>query len=236
VAAVALAVCVLGAAGCAGPFLRTLRGSGPVVSERPSLPSFDQIHASTNFQVHLSPGQDASVTLRFNENLRKNLDVSVSGRELRLGLRPQFSLASATLEADVTLPRLSRLELDGASQAQLEAGVETSGIVITASGASRVNGTLRSDQATLDLSGASAVDLIGNATNLTADASGASTANLPNLAVQMLSVDLSGASSAMVAVSGTTSAEVSGASHLQYGGNPTFTHRSATGASTIEPL
>jgi len=236
VAAVAVAVCVLGAAGCAGPLLRTLRGSGPVVSEHPSLPSFDQIHASISFQVHVSPGQDTSVTLRFNENLRKNLDVSVSGGELRLGLRPHFTLASATLEADITLPRLSRLELDGASHAQLEAGVETGGIVISASGASQVNGTLRSDQATLDLLGASAVDLIGNATNLTADASGASKANLPDLVVQMLSVHLSGASSAEVVVSGTISADVSGASRLQYGGNPTFTQRSETGASTIEPL
>ncbi len=235
-AAVAVAVCVLGAAGCAGPLLRTLRGSGPVVSEHPSLPSFDQIHASTSFQVHVSPGQDTSVTLRFNENLRKNLDVSVSGGELRLGLRPHFSLASATLEADITLPRLSRLELDGASHAQLEAGVETGGIVISASGASQVNGTLRSNQATLDLSGASVVDLIGNATNLTAHASGASKANLPDLAVQMLSVHLSGASSAEVVVSGTISADVSGASRLQYAGNPTFTQRSETGASTIEPL
>ena len=99
-----------------------------------------------------------------------------------------------------------------------------------------MNGTLRSDQATLDLSGASAVDLIDNVTNLTADASGASKANLPDLAVQMLSIDLSGASSAVVAVSGTISADVSGASRLRYGGNPTFTHRSETGASTIEPL
>jgi hypothetical protein len=99
-----------------------------------------------------------------------------------------------------------------------------------------VNGTLRSNQATLDLSGASAVDLTGNATNLTVDASGASKANLQDLAVQMLSIDLSGASSAVVAVSGTISADVSGASRLQYRGNPTLTHRSETGASTIEPL
>jgi hypothetical protein len=40
----------------------------------------------------------------------------------------------------------------------------------------------------------------------------------------------------VVAVSGTISADVSGASRLQYRGNPTLTHRSETGASTIEPL
>jgi hypothetical protein len=84
-----------------------------------------------------------------------------------------------------------------------------------------VNGTFRSNEATLDLLWASAVDLTGNATNLTVDASGTSKANLPDLAVQMLSVDLSGASSAVVAVSGTISADVSGASRLQYRGNPT---------------
>ena len=157
--------------------------------------------------------------------------------------------------ADITLPGLSRLEVDGAPHAQLETGVETGGprrprgtlpehrakrtgirpfwhgIAISASGASQVNRTLRSNQATLDLSGASAVDLTGNATNLTVDASGASKANLPDLAAQMLSVDLSGASSAVVAVSGTISADVSGAPRLQYRGNRTLTHRSETGSS-----
>ncbi|MCW3037049.1 MAG: hypothetical protein JWM17_2361 [Actinobacteria bacterium] len=75
---VAVAVWASGeAAGCAGPLLRTLRARGPVVSEHLSLSGCDRIHASTSFQVHVSAGQNASVTLRFNENLRKNLDVTV---------------------------------------------------------------------------------------------------------------------------------------------------------------
>jgi hypothetical protein len=48
-----------------------------VVSEHLSLSGCDRIHASISFQVHVSAGQNASVMLRFNENLRKNLDVTV---------------------------------------------------------------------------------------------------------------------------------------------------------------
>lgn len=229
----AIAAIAIGAWACGW---QGLVGSGKVVSQTLSVPTFDRIHASEAFRVHLTAGPTVSVTVRFNENLRNDLDASVSGGELRLALRPNVSIVRATLEAEVSLPRLSRLELDGASEAQLEAGIDASTVDVVESGASRVAGSLKSDRATVDVSGASVLQVDGAADQLVAHGSGASKLHLADLSAQSLSIELSGASSAEVAVSTTISADVSGASRLRYKGMPTFNKRSEEGASAIEPL
>jgi len=56
------------------------------------------------------------------------------------------------------------------------------------------------------------------------------------LQAQHLSIELTGASSATVTVSGTISAVASGASSLRYAGTPRFVRRDVSGGSSISAL
>jgi hypothetical protein len=103
------------------------------------------------------------------------------------------------------------------------------------SGAGRLDGTAHVHLATLELSGASNAKLSGSAGRLEVTQSGASQLDAVDLDVSDLAIDLSGASTADVSVTGTISAGVSGASSLRYRGSPTFARREVSGASSIEP-
>jgi hypothetical protein len=85
-----------------------------------------------------------------------------------------------------------------------------------------------------NVSGASDLKLSGSGEDLVMDVSGAGTADLADFQVGDASIEASGASSAKVNASGRLDAEASGASHLEYFGNPTLGRIEATGASTIE--
>jgi hypothetical protein len=68
---------------------------------------------------------------------------------------------------------------------------------------------------------------------LTATVTGASQLHARDLAVNALTIDLSGASHGEVNANRTISASASGASNLTYEGSPAFTRKDVSGASQI---
>jgi hypothetical protein len=101
------------------------------------------------------------------------------------------------------------------------------------SGASEVTGELTAGDADLDASGASTIQLEGSGRNLAADASGASHMILAGFTVNNADINLSGASSGTVNLDGRLDAELSGASTLEYMGEPAMGDINTSGASTL---
>jgi hypothetical protein len=103
------------------------------------------------------------------------------------------------------------------------------------SGSSRVAAAdLTVDRAEATVSGSSRLELTGTANALSAQGSGASNLELADLHLQNLDIKLSGASRGSVNVTGTITAQVSGASKLTYQGTPQFTRRDTSGCSSIQ--
>jgi hypothetical protein len=73
----------------------------------------------------------------------------------------------------------------------------------------------------------------GTGGNLVCDVSGASNLNLENFQVTDANMNLSGASHAVVNPSGTLTADASGASSLEYVGNPTMGAINTSGGSRV---
>ena len=89
--------------------------------------------------------------------------------------------------------------------------------------------------ADFELSGASSLRLEGSAEDITLDASGASRAYLEDLTINDTRVNLSGASQATVNAGGQISGDLSGASLLEYLGNPSIGNFTTSGASLLRP-
>ena len=103
------------------------------------------------------------------------------------------------------------------------------------SGSSRVAAAdLAVDRAEATVSGSSRLELTGTANALNAQGSGASNLELADLQLRDLDIKLSGASHGSVNVTGTITAQVSGASKLTYTGTPQFTKRDTSGGSSIQ--
>ena len=230
----ALVIAVLMLAGCAVPFTTQLAPSGPLITKDFDLANFSAVAAGSAFQVEIIQSDLYNVSVTVNENLVDRLDVGVSGNTLRISLRPGIGLTgAATLKAKVTMPKLTGLELSGASRATLAGFDSANSLGAEVSGASTLRGELTCGDAQFDVSGASKVQLKGGAQDLNVKASGASTADLSDFASRNAVVDASGASNVTVATSGTLIVEASGASTVRYVGEPAKLSTNTSGASTV---
>jgi ribosomal protein L31 len=213
-----------------------LAGSGNVVAQEEPITDFGKVAVSHAFHVNISQGPGFSVVIRADDNLFEYIQVTKLGDTLKIGLKPgrRCCNGSVTLEADVSMPELTGLDLSGASYANITGFESDKSLDVDVSGASHLRGDIEAGDATFDLSGASQATLSGSAHNVSVEASGASHANLSDFPMDDADINVSGASSAVVNVSGVLNADASGASHVFYTGEPTMGDVDTSGASTVE--
>ena len=125
------------------------------------------------------------------------------------------------------------ITVSGASSIKL-VKISAGDVTFDVSGASGVTGDIEAKNMELEVSGASTTQLEGLAESLAADVSGASNLELADLKVDNADVILSGASNATINLDGRLDAELSGASTLEYIGEPALGIMDITGASKLQ--
>jgi hypothetical protein len=210
-------------------------GAGNVVTREETFTDFDKVDVSDAFHVGISQGDTFSVVLRIDENVVRYLEVVKEGSTLKIGLKPAaIGIGLRTLEAEVTMPELTRLDLGGASHGSITGFKSTKGLHVDVSGASHLTGDIEAGDAGFDVSGASHVTLTGSGEDVTIDASGASHVDLADFPVADASVEASGASHVTVNPSGRLDVGAGGASHVYYLGSPTLGTVNADDSSSVE--
>ena len=214
----------------------SLSGSSRVSSETFNIGGFSKVEVSHAFQVDIVQGDSYRVLVRIDDNLEQHLRVEKRGDTLIIGLKPLrgYNLRRATMEAQVRMPELTGIEVSGASDVKIGGFTSNKNFDVELSGASSLEGEITADDVRIEASGASQARLVGEANNLRLDASGASNIDLKDFPVFDAEIELSGASEAEVVLSGTLNIDVSGASRLYYGGNPTIRRIDLSGASSIK--
>jgi serine/threonine-protein kinase len=214
----------------------SITGSGNVVAQEKDITGFDKVDVSQAFKVEIRQGDTFKVVIRIDDNLVEHLEVVKEGKTLKIGLKPVriYNIRQATMEAQVTMPELTGLELSGASHGTITGFKSTKALDVDVSGASQLRGDVVAGDARFEVSGASQMILSGSAGDVTIDASGASKVDLSAFTVADASVGASGASSVTLNLSGRLDAEASGASHVYYLGNPTLGSIDTSGASSVK--
>jgi hypothetical protein len=230
---------------------RIVRGSGPTVERAYPFEAFDRVEVSSAIEFEIMHGA-YSINVTGYQNLIERLEVDLSGQTLTIGLKPGSYLRN-NVRAIITMPLLSKLvvsgacrgsakglssvddldlEVSGASRADVD--IEAARITVDVSGASRLTGDLLATQSVnLVISGASRCELTGATYDMDLDLSGASRASLSEFETANADLNISGASQASIDVIGTLDVDLSGASSLEYTGNPTLGRVSITGASRM---
>ena len=187
--------------------------------------------------MDISQGESFSVVIRIDDNLVEHLNVIKQGDTLKIGLDPtrDFNIQNATMEAKVTMPELTGLDLSGSSDANITGFNSTENLTVDLSGSSSLVGDIEAGDISIDLSGSSDMKLAGSAADLTIDISGSSDLDLAELPAVNARMAASGSSSAVVNASGRLDVEASGASDIYYLGDPTLGTISTSGSSTIQP-
>ncbi len=218
---------------------------------------FTRVDIGSAFIYEIKQSDTYSISITANANLFDDIKVAKEGQTLKIereALWNFFNIGSREPRAIITMPQLYGLnssgatngavshfsstdDLDftvsGASSVELLA-ISAGDVSLQVSGASTVSGDIKAEDISADVSGASAVQLEGLAGDIDMRASGASRLNLAKLTVNNADVTLSGASQGTLSLNGRLDIELSGASQLEYIGEPVLGTADITGASTLK--
>ena len=216
--------------------LRTISGSGNVVTREEAITAFDKLDVSYRFEVDIRQGDTFSVVVRADDNLVEHIQVVKQGSTLKIGLKPNSpDLRSATLQAEVTMPVLTRLDMSGSSHVTITGFKSGQTLVVDASGSSHLQGDIEADTVSFNLGGSSEVILTGSAQNLIMEeAAGSSVVDLTDFPVVDASVKAGGKSQVTVNVSGRLDVDASSSANVYYLGDPTLGEIDTSGSAIVE--
>jgi hypothetical protein len=206
-----LLVIVAVLAGCTTVEGSILRGSGSPVSRSFDLDDFSQIETNSAARVEVTRGDTFSVVVDVNENLVDQLDVGVTGDTLHIRLKPG-SYSNFVLRAKVTMPKLTGLEMDGASHLTAE---------------------LAGEDLDVNLNGASTAEVSGTAGRVTIDVNGAARALLGDLQAVDVDVTANGGSRAEINAAGAVTGEANGGALVEVSGSPVSVNIETDGGARV---
>jgi len=227
---------------------------GFTMNKEYSIQDFSRVEASGAFIVEIARSDVYSINILADDF--SHIRVEKQNGALVLGHKgiDIFAFTRLRPQAIVTMPELYGLVLSGASQAKAQgfnsehdfvaeasgastleiSGMSVNNVRVGLSGASKLNGNIQAKgDARFEVSGASNLELAGSAAAAKITVSGASRANLERFEVKNAGISLTGASNSTINVSDKLDAELSGASHLTYTGNPVMGKIETSGASSL---
>ena len=223
------------------------------------VPSFTAISVSSAIDLYLTQSNKNEVAVSAtNDEIRDHIITEVVGGTLiiRLGDNGTWfswkKWGNYKTKAYVSIKDIDALTASGASTVHLVNTIESPKMRIKLSGASDFKGNIKAgvlmyqltgasdykgqitaNSIDIDGSGASSIELTGNVDDLAVEVSGASDAKLYNLTAKGAILRASGASNIGVTVTEILRANSTGASDINYKGNPNVKESNTSGASKI---
>ncbi len=243
-------IIILFAGGCYG----AIRGSGVIVSRAFDMDMFTRVETSSAFEVEIERGSTFSVSVTADDNFFDYIRVNEMEGTLKIDMLPGHSYFPNALKAKIVMPDIYSVSAYAASEVEITAfdlphsfhstasgastiefaGLKATDIALEAGTASRIQGIITGNDVDLEASGASRITLSGQAKNLKMSVSAASNVDLAGVIAENATVGLSGASSAIVNLSGRLDAGLTGASHLQYIGDPEIGNINLSDFSSVD--
>jgi len=208
---------------------------GNLKTEEMVFSDFTAVEVGWAFEVTVTQSSSYSVVISADEKIFDNIEVTQTGNTLIIGQKSgTIDLGGLVRKAEITMPDLNRLILSGATRGTAEGFSNLNTFVLGLSGASSLEMTdINVGDAEIEVSGASTISAVGAANDLSSFVSGASNV-LSNFPVNNADVNVSGASRVTINLEGILDYDVSGASILEYIGNPTMGDTNTSGASTVK--
>jgi RNA polymerase sigma factor (sigma-70 family) len=219
------------------PHKDVIKGSGKEVTKELKLADFTSVDVGSVFQLEITQGKAFRVAITADDNVIDYIKAAKDDAALKIGLDGERrSFQNVTLKAVVTMPRLEGLTVSGASQVTLSGFKSQKDCKFRVDGASSLKGDLQAATVDLAADGAGTVTLKGSAKKAKLSGDGAATLKLAEFTADSADVTLTGASQATVQVKSALDYDLSGASHLEYGGEPKVGKKQTTGASSAGTL
>lgn len=202
-----------------------------------SVGSFTALDVSNAFEVIITQGNEETVAVSSNiEGDNKNIITETKNGRLKISYQQQGKrwYKNHRLKAYVSVKNIEGIKGSGATKFIIEGTLAATKLNIDLSGATDMKGKVTVNQELqLNLSGASDVTLTGAAGSIAIDASGASDVKAFDLTAGNCTIKASGACNIRISAEKEISAQLSGASNVQYQGSAMIRDIKTSGASNI---
>lgn len=224
------------------------------------LPNFTSIRVSNAIELFISQSNKTEVAVSAtSDEYRNRIITEVVGGTLIIRMADNNSRwwkwgnEDYRIKAYVSVNELFSLTCSGATNTKIINGLSSEKLKINLSGASDLKGDIKAGTLLADLSGASSFkgtvqanalsvkgsgacdfEASGAGDDLIVDVSGATSVKMYDYLVKGASVEASGASSVKINVSDILKPHATGASNIDYKGNPTIKEMQSSGASRVK--
>ncbi len=195
-----------------------LNQSNIVIEEPIPLTNFDRIQTENAFNIFVRKGSNFSIVAKGDQYDLADLEALVNKSELKIRYK-NFLKNRYQMNIHITMPHLVGVDFSGATIAEIYNFNENK-ILIFAKGASDIY--IDSDAKTWqgDISSGTYLEIVGNGHSFQLNATGASDVKGTNLYVDTIDLNISGASTAQLFAYDQIIGKASGASLIEYRGNP----------------
>ena len=210
-----------------------LDGSGRISSESRDVSGFDRIAVEDEFDVEVTVGPAASLSLTADDNLLPHVRTVVRNGTLHLETERELD-PTDEIRIRVTVPALRGLSASGSSAIRAS-GVRSATFDTSVSGSAdlRADGDFGALEASI--SGSGSIRLQGTAQSVEASVSGSGDLDLAQVPSRTATVRVSGSGDAAVHATETLDATVSGSGDVRYVGSPRV-ETQISGSGSVRPV
>lgn len=202
--------------------------------EERKVPHFTELEVSSAFKVVLTQGNAEKLLIDANNDYMNQIITEVRGSKLIIRLKNStFNRQNSDIRIYITFTTLTYIDVSGAVELKGTNAMNFNDLKVEGSGASDISLNISAKKLNLELSGASSAALAGQTASFDIEISGASKLDALDVKAKVCNIDVSGASSAKVNVTDKLKVEGSGASSVQYKGNPTTVESDLSGSATV---
>lgn len=204
-------------------------------SETRNVDNFSAIAVSDGVDVFIKQGPTHEVVVKTSKSQMDKIITEVSGDNLRIKMKKGNNWSwrnNTSIKVYVTMPDLKAISASGGSDVTAE-DLNLDNLDISTSGGADVDLSLEVGELKISCSGGADVALEGKARDMKVSLSGGSDLNAQKLVANSCKISTSGGADANINVTGDLEMVASGASDINYRGNPNVISSKSSGAADI---
>lgn len=218
----ALSLCVVFSfAGCTFTQDGWHRSSGKIETKTFDLKDFTQVKLVGGLQVRIVQSEQYSVSMTFDSGYFNLFDVFTKDKQLIIQVKPAVNLGLSKPDIAITMPRLHKLDVGGATSASVDSFVQPDdSLDIILSGACYARADVTVKDLVAKANGSSSIDLTGKAETLRYRTNGWGRIAAFDCKGAAADAVVSGVGRMEVYAAKKLKAQVNGAGSIRYRGNP----------------
>ncbi len=216
--------------------LRTIQGSGDVITESRDVSGFDSVSLTGIGRVIITQGDEESLTIEADDNLFEYITSEVKSGTLELGFTDNVRIDStSSITFTVGVKELTGLDSTGTGSIEIgELGADNLNISTSGTGSISI-GTLTATDLVANAEGTGDIKLAGNVETQEIMRVGTGDYDAADLESRIAKVEATGTGNVVIWVLDALDVEITGTSEVSYYGSPNVT-QNITGPGSLTSL